>query len=42
MKEFFAVVGCFHLMLFVLGALNVIDYYVCIKGPGECHIEEQK
>lgn len=31
--------GLFHLLMFVLGAFNVIDYSVCIKGAGECNAQ---
>lgn len=36
MKTFLAVIGGIHCVLFVLGAINVIDYHVCIKDAGKC------
>lgn len=42
MKTFFAVIGAIHLALFVLGAVNMIDYHVCIKSAGECKIVSTK
>jgi hypothetical protein len=32
-------VGGIHLLLFVLGALNVIDFHVCVAGPGQCEVK---
>jgi len=42
MKTFFAVIGAVNVALFLLGAINAIDYHVCIKGPGECKIVSVK
>lgn len=36
MKTFFAVVGVWFCMMFVLGSIDVIDFHVCAKSPGEC------
>jgi hypothetical protein len=36
MKTFLAFIGGIHLVLFILGALNIIDYHVCIKDAGKC------
>lgn len=29
-------IGVMFIVLWLLGALNVIDFHICIKGPGEC------
>jgi len=42
MKDFLAWFGAIHLLLFCLGAINLIDYHVCIKGAGECRTGEKK
>lgn len=36
MKTFLAVYGALHILALVMGSVNVIDYHVCIKGPGDC------
>jgi hypothetical protein len=41
MKGFFVIVGAIHCALFVLGGLNFIDYYVCIKEAGKCTIAKE-
>lgn len=30
------VVGWFHIIAYVLGAIGALDYYVCIKANGLC------
>jgi hypothetical protein len=42
MKGFTLVVGAFHILCFVLGTFNVIDYHVCIKDNGPCAKTEHK
>lgn len=42
MKTFLAVVGALHLLAFVAGSLGLIDYHVCIKGPGDCGPHDEK
>jgi hypothetical protein len=36
MKTFFAVTGFVFWLLFAIGSVNVIDFHVCAKAPGEC------
>ena len=36
MIKVFAFIGIMHILLPVLGMLDVLDYHLCIKGPGEC------
>ena len=36
MKTVLALIGFFHAVTFVLGAAHLIDYHVCIDGPGKC------
>ena len=33
---FILVVGVVHIVGGLLGSLDVIDYHLCIKPPGEC------
>ena len=42
MKGFMLVVGAFHILCFVFGTFNVIDYHVCIKDNGQCAKTEHK
>ena len=42
MKTFLAFIGGIHLVLFILGALNIIDYHVCIKDAGKCTADSTK
>lgn len=42
MKTFLAVVGALHLLAFFAGALGLIDYHVCISGPGNCGSHDEK
>jgi hypothetical protein len=36
MKTALALVGLIHIAMYALGASHVIDYHVCIDGPGKC------
>jgi hypothetical protein len=36
MRTLLAVIGAVHLVAFLAGSIGMIDYHVCIKGPGEC------
>ena len=36
MKTALALVGLIHIAMYALGAFHVIDYHVCIDGPGKC------
>jgi hypothetical protein len=42
MKTLCAVIGFFHLTLFVFGTLGVIDYHLCIKPAGHCSAQGAK
>ena len=33
-------IGIAHILLMLFGMFGVIDYHICIKGPGECGIHE--
>jgi hypothetical protein len=39
MKTITFMFGAFHSLCFIAGGLGMIDYHVCIKGPGKCRIE---
>jgi hypothetical protein len=36
------VLGWAVIVCIVLGALNIIDFHVCIKMPGDCSVEVTK
>lgn len=36
MKTFLAWFGAIHIMLGILGSLNIIDYHFCISDSGKC------
>ena len=43
MKNFLAVIGAFIMVTFILGMLGLVDFVVCVRGPGQCeHIKEVK
>lgn len=33
-------IGIAHILFMLFGMFDVIDYHICIKGPGECGIHE--
>jgi hypothetical protein len=36
MKKFLTWIGGLALALYLLGVFDVIDFHVCIMGPGKC------
>lgn len=40
--RFFTVIGVWFMLMFALGTFDIIDFHVCVKGPGECGRHETK
>lgn len=38
MRWFLQCLGAWALSAWLLGALNIIDFHVCIEAPGQCQI----
>ena len=41
-ESFLTGIGIAHILLMLFEMFDVIDYHICIKGPGECGIHEVK